>query len=69
VLTLTDSLSAALANASNDFLEQVAGPWSETEEFWDAADPRVLADFLKELSGLARRAAESRNRLYCWVCV
>ena len=69
VLTLTDSICAGLASADDDFLEQVAGPWSETEEFWDAADPRILADFLKELSGLARRAEASGKRLYCWVCV
>ncbi|MFW0774514.1 hypothetical protein ACLRGI_15240 [Paenarthrobacter nitroguajacolicus] len=69
VLTLTDSVCAGLANASDDFLVQVAGPWSETGEFWGAADPKVLADFLKELSGLARRAEASGKRLYCWASV
>ena len=43
VLTLTDALSAALASATDESLEQVAVPWSQTEEFWDAADPADLA--------------------------
>lgn len=69
VLTLTEALSTALASASDEALEQVAVPWSETEEFWDAADPAVLAGFLKDLAGLARRSKASGQRLYCWVCV
>lgn len=68
VLTLTDALSLALASASEEALEQVAVPWSETEEFWNAADPADLAGFLKDLAGLARRSGGSGKRLYCWVC-
>lgn len=69
VLTLTGALTSALAAADDDILEQVAVPWSETEEFGNAADPQDLADFLKSLSRLARRADASGKRLYCWVCV
>ncbi|MFJ4267902.1 hypothetical protein [Paenarthrobacter nicotinovorans] len=69
VLTLTEPLCTALATASDEALEQVAIPWSETEEFWNAADPALLADFLKDLAGLARRSEASGQRLYCWVCV
>jgi hypothetical protein len=69
VLTLTEPLSTALATASDETLEQVAIPWSETEEFWNAADPALLADFLKDLAGLARRSKASGQELYCWVCV
>ncbi|MFJ5958442.1 hypothetical protein ACIQC5_21085 [Paenarthrobacter sp. NPDC092416] len=69
VLTLTEALSAALASASDQALEQVAVPWSETEEFWNAADPADLAGFLKDLASLARRSEASGQRLYCWVCV
>ncbi|WP_426004553.1 hypothetical protein ACPFL9_19100 [Paenarthrobacter sp. NyZ202] len=67
VLTLTEPLSTALSTASDDALEQVAIPWSETEEFWNAADPALLADFLKDLAGLARRSKASGQGLYCWV--
>lgn len=69
VLTLTDGLSSALADASDETLEQVAVPWSQTEEFGYAADARELATFLKDLSGLASRAKASGKLLYCWVCV
>lgn len=69
VVTLTDPLSSALATADDEALEQVAIPWSQTEEFWNAADPEDLASFLKELAGLARRADAAGKRLYCWVCV
>lgn len=68
-MTLTEPLSTALATASDDALEQLAIPWSETEEFWNAADPALLADFLKDLAGLARRSKASGQGLYCWVCV
>ncbi|MCY1676876.1 hypothetical protein OVA06_19585 [Pseudarthrobacter sp. SL88] len=69
VLTLTEPLSTALATASDEALERVAIPWSETEEFWNAADPALLAGFLKDLAGLARRSKASGQGLYCWVCV
>lgn len=69
VVTITDALTSALAGATDDALEQVAVPWSETEEFWNAADPSDLAAFLKELAELAREAAANALRLYCWVCV
>ncbi|TCC26155.1 hypothetical protein [Kribbella sindirgiensis] len=69
VFTLTDPLTAALAEASDETLERVAGPWSETEEFWNAADPSDLAEFLKELAGLAQRAQAGDQKLYCWVSV
>ncbi|MFK0007794.1 hypothetical protein ACIQTZ_12130 [Paenarthrobacter sp. NPDC090520] len=66
VVTLTDSLFQALACIDDDVIEQAAVPWSESEEFFDAADPRDLADFLKDLSALARRAEAAGHRLYCW---
>ena len=69
VAPLTDSLTSALANADGELLEQVARPWSETEEFWGAADPSDLGEFLKELAALASRAEATGQRLYCWVCV
>jgi len=50
VVTLTDPLTAALAEASDETLERVARPWSETEEFWNVANPADLAEFLKEFA-------------------
>jgi hypothetical protein len=69
VLTLTDSLTSALAEATPERLAEVAVPWSLTEEFWGSAEPGMLAEFLRDLAGLASRAQASSQRLYCWTCV
>jgi hypothetical protein len=69
VLTLTESVTTALADAGNDRLSGVAEPWSQTDEFWGAGDPEVLAGFLRDLAGLARRARARDQQLYCWVSV
>ncbi|WBB74321.1 hypothetical protein O7602_01800 [Micromonospora sp. WMMD1128] len=69
VISLTDELRAALADAPESRLREVARPWSETEEFWGQGDQSVLAEVLIELAGLARRATTRDERLYCWVCV
>jgi hypothetical protein len=69
VVRLSDSLVRALIPATGEQLAAVAVPWSQTEEFWGQGDPDVLADILKDLAGLARRARQRGHRLYCWVCV
>jgi len=47
VVTLTDALTTALREASDDRLAEVAEPWLQTEEFWDEGDPDVAAEFLR----------------------
>ena len=69
VLSLTDELQQVLAEQAPEQLDAVAGPWSQTEEFWGHGDPEVLTDFLRELSQLAHHARDRGHRLYCWVCV
>lgn len=69
VLTLTDSLQAALADASGERLRDVAVPWSQDDEFYGDAEPEPLAEFLQDLADLARRAREGGDRLYCWFSV
>ena len=69
VLRLSDSLMGALVLATGELFAAVAIPWSQTEEFWGQGDPEVLADFLNDLAGLARRAQERGHHLYCWVSV
>lgn len=69
VLSLTDELQQLLAEQAPERLDAVAGPWSQTEEFWGHGDPEVLAHFLRQLSQLARGARDRDHRLYCWVCV
>lgn len=69
VLALADELRQALADATPERLDVVAGAWFETEEFWGQGDPETLAHFLRELSQLGRHARERNHHLYCWVCV
>ena len=69
VLTLTDGLVQALAEADEEQLASVAVPWAETEEFWGAGDPEALTALLNDLAGLARQARAGGTTVYCWVCV
>ncbi|MFC5727951.1 MULTISPECIES: hypothetical protein [Nocardioides] len=69
VLTLTDGLVDALAQADADRLAAVAVPWSQTEEFWGVGDPEELTSVLRALSRLAREARSRNETVYCWVCV
>ncbi|MGY6657087.1 hypothetical protein ACXIZN_33490 [Amycolatopsis sp. TRM77291] len=69
VVALTAELSAALADADEARLNEVAEPWSRTEEFGGQADPADLATMLTGLAELARNARTRGDRLYCWVCV
>ncbi len=69
VCALTDTLMTALAGADADVLQRVSVPWSQTDEFYGAADPEDLAAVLGDLAGLARRSQANGQRLYCWVCV
>jgi hypothetical protein len=56
VVTLTEQLQASLSQADDARLAVIAVPWSHTEEFWGQSDPAVLAPWLGQLAGLARRA-------------
>jgi len=69
VVRLSAPLTGALAGAPADGVPGVAARWAQTEEFWGNADPNVLAEFLRELSGLARQARERGEALYCWVSI
>jgi len=68
VAALTDSISAALADASDEQLTAVAVPWSQIEEL-RGADLDSLTFGLGELAKLARRARSKGERLYCWACI
>jgi hypothetical protein len=67
VVTLTDRLRDALAQASPERLAEVSVPWSRIEEFAPGADPALLADFLDRFAALARRARAAGHGLYCWI--
>lgn len=68
IITVTDALASALAAADDARLAEVAEPWSQTEEL-AGADPAQLAAFARDLAALARRAAASGHRVYCWTCI
>ncbi|MFI7122439.1 hypothetical protein [Amycolatopsis sp. NPDC049868] len=69
VVSLTEELSAALSDADEARLREVAEPWSRTDEFGGQADPADLATMLTGLAELARTARTRGDRLYCWVSV
>lgn len=66
VLRITDELARVLAEVSDSQLEQVAVPWSQTEEL-EGADPADLATFARGLSKLARQASANGGHVYCWL--
>jgi hypothetical protein len=66
VLAVPDSVQAALVEADAERLRETVVPWSQTEEFWGPVDVEALHDVLTDLAGLARRADEGGQRLYCW---
>jgi hypothetical protein len=67
VVSVTDTLAAALASASRDDLVRIAEPWSKTDELRQIGiSVEVTAGVLEALAGLARRARTSGQRLYCW---
>ncbi|WP_079174564.1 hypothetical protein [Streptomyces mirabilis] len=67
VVSLTDTLTAALATASQDDLVRSAEPWSKTDELRQIGiNVEFTAGVLEALAGLAQRAQASGQRLYCW---
>jgi len=44
----------------------IAERWAKSEEL-DGADPKDLAEVLRDLRALAREARASSQQLYCWV--
>lgn len=67
VVSLTDTLTAALASASRDDLVRFAEPWSKTDELRQIGiSVEFTVSVLEALAGLAQRARTSGQRLYCW---
>jgi len=67
VVSLPDGFTAALADSSELELTRVAGPWSETEEFWGAVAAEDLIPMLQELRKLAVGVRGTDAALYCWI--
>jgi hypothetical protein len=67
VLTVSDELTASLAEASDELLAEAAESWSHFEDF-QGTDTSGLAGFLGDLASLARRARARNEHLYCYLC-
>ena len=51
-------------------MDRMAGRWAGIEEFGSVGpEPDVLREFLGQLVGLARRARDGGDQLYCWMCL
>ncbi len=67
IVSVSDTLPAALASASHASLMGAAGPWADTDELRRSGTTADTAlDVLFVLSGLASRARSAGLRLYCW---
>ena len=65
VLSVTDSLRDALIVADDARVHDVASAWVRTDELAGAASGD-MANVIKDLAALSRRAKESDEHLYCW---
>ncbi len=65
IITVTDTLQAALAAIDDNSFAPLAAEWSHAEEFGGEVSPADLHAFLGRVSALARRASERNERLYC----
>ncbi len=59
-----------LAALDDDRLQEIATEWAQIEEFAYYSNPGDgLRELISELTGLARRARDAGDRLYCWTCL
>jgi hypothetical protein len=66
-VSLPDTFTSALADATADHLSELAEPWSRSEEFMGQADPTALAGMLGQLKTLAVAARDNDDHLYCLI--
>lgn len=64
-LSVADGLRDALAATDDARFDDVADAWVQTEELATAASGD-MANVIRDLATLARRAKESGECLYCW---
>ncbi|WP_051433502.1 hypothetical protein [Promicromonospora kroppenstedtii] len=69
IVRVRGTLTAALADLDPGRVPEVAESWGSTEEFGPDADKEAVADFLRGMKGLARRAVAQGRAMYCWFSV
>jgi hypothetical protein len=63
---LAPEVRDALATVDDGQLSNLAAQWVQIEEFPHGLDVKVIRLLIQELVGLARRARDSGDQLYCW---
>ena len=69
VTELGEGTRHALASLDPASIPAVAAEWAAAEEFEGELDASAAEQIIGELQGLARRAEEAGERLYCWSCL
>ncbi|WP_020013722.1 hypothetical protein [Promicromonospora sukumoe] len=69
IVRVRGTLTTALADLAPGRVPEVAAAWGRTEEFGPDADEEAVAEFLRGVSGLARRAMVQGREMYCWFSV
>jgi hypothetical protein len=58
-----------LASVDDARMPDIAAQWAEIEEFRGLLQTDDALVLIRDLVGLARRAGEAGDRLYCWTCL
>ncbi|WIM99331.1 hypothetical protein ACTOB_002981 [Actinoplanes oblitus] len=69
VTVLGDEARDVLAGIPAERVPELAGRWSGIEEFGGFLDADFLGEVITDLAGLAARARERHESIYCWICL
>jgi len=69
VTVLDDRTRDVLADIPAGRVPELAERWATVEEFHGHADEEFLREVITDFAGLATRARERGESLYCWMCV
>jgi hypothetical protein len=65
---LSPRVRDTLATVEDARFSELAAQWAGVEELYDV-DERDLLVLIKDLVGLARRARDAGDKVYCWSCL
>ena len=66
---LGDPARDTLAGVADESMGDLAAAWAQAEEFYSGTEAEELQPVVADLVGLARRAREAGDHLYCWMCL
>lgn len=69
--SIDDAARDTLASISDDQFLSLSQRWSRIEELWLGEDVAgdEMVPVIEEIAGLARRARDAGEHLYCWSCL